>query len=111
MFKTITECVYFSLRKQLGRESKKVAKVPAISAFFKKLNAEEKNYNKNNARKPAKRVAKTPAKKTTEITKIQEIPICESISTEEYKKAQETPKSFREQLEELANENFSEEEE
>ena len=47
---TITQAVYFTLRKNLGRESKKTfngyAKMPTVSTFFKKLNTEEMKYNK-----------------------------------------------------------------
>jgi hypothetical protein len=43
---SITQAVYFTLRKNLGRESKKAYKMPTVSTFFKKLNTEEMKYNK-----------------------------------------------------------------
>ena len=42
---TITQAVYFTLRKNLGRESKK-PKTPVVSSFFKKLRTEQDKYNK-----------------------------------------------------------------
>ena len=43
---TITQAVYFTLRKNLGRESKKATKFPTVSSFFKKLVTEQDKYNK-----------------------------------------------------------------
>lgn len=42
---TISQAVYFTLRKNLGREAKK-PKTPVISSFFKKLRSEQDKYNK-----------------------------------------------------------------
>jgi hypothetical protein len=42
---TISQAVYFTLRKNLGREQKK-PKTPVISSFFKKLRTEQDKYNK-----------------------------------------------------------------
>lgn len=42
---TITQAVYFTLRKNLGREAKK-PKTPVVSSFFKKLRSEQDKYNK-----------------------------------------------------------------
>lgn len=43
---TITQAVYFTLRKNLGREAKKTQKTPVVSSFFKKLRSEQDKYNK-----------------------------------------------------------------
>jgi len=44
---TITQAIYFTLRKNLGREAKKSQKPPVVSSFFKKLRSEQDKYNKN----------------------------------------------------------------
>lgn len=189
---TITQAVYFTLRKNLGREAKK-PKTPVVSSFFKKLRSEQDKYNKavSPARKlvmkslgkiytsvlssihktikpkepKAPRIAKPKVKKTQIVEiieeapeiiidmpvitgkcsgfriptksmksaykapKVQEIEIEESeiinekeltkeeldaqffAQYEEYKKAQEKPKSFWEEFDEMVNENAPEEKE
>ena len=42
---SITQAVYFTLRKNLGRESNK-PKTPSTSTFFKKLRTQQDKYNK-----------------------------------------------------------------
>lgn len=169
---TITQAVYFTLRKNLGREAKK-PKTPVVSSFFKKLRSEQDKYNK--AISPARKLVmkslgkiytsvlssihKKPKQIAEEVPeaeiiidmpvitgkcsgfripiksmksaykapKVQEIEIEESeiekeltkeeldaqffAQYEEYKKAQEKPKSFWEEFDEMINGNAPEEKE
>jgi hypothetical protein len=46
IFTNITQAVYYTLRKELGRENKKTPKVTGLASFFKKLRKEQDAYNK-----------------------------------------------------------------
>lgn len=68
-FTNITQAVYYTLRKELGRENKKTPKVTGLASFFKKLRKEQDTYNKHNAPKAVRKVNPKPkaVKKLAEI--------------------------------------------